>query len=107
MADTRKDGKRGGAHRMRGLEWGSKRGPRGWKDAGSWTKRITHRMERRSGRSAIGRFLERVRDGFDLSRRAFDNCEGCYARPAVRWTDDDAYLCQKCYDELPQSPAAP
>jgi len=65
MGKTRKDGRRGGAHRSnRGMEWQSKRGPRGWKDAGPWMKRLTHRMERR-----LSRFLTFYEIGFDLPSR--------------------------------------
>jgi len=48
-------------------------------------------------------FVRGVRAGFNHSRRAFDDCEGCYARPAVRYTDDDVHLCQRCYDEVPKT----
>ena len=69
---------------MAGIEWGSKRGPRGWKERGSWMKRITHRMERREGRSAIGRFLDTLAVGFDLSKRAFDD------------GSEEGYQCARC-----------
>jgi len=67
MSRTRKDGRSGGAHRSnRGMEWGSRRGPLGWKDAGPWMKRLTHRMERRAARA-----LSHIRDGWNLSKHAF------------------------------------
>jgi len=72
---------------------------------GALWREVCRKIGRTRFGQAVGRFLDTLAVGFDLSKRAFDNCEGCYARPACRWTDDDAHLCQKCYAEILRSPS--
>lgn len=62
MSRSRKDGRRGGAHRhwlKLGLEWGSRRPPGGWVAPGRWTKWLTHRLERRAAQRAVRAALRR------------------------------------------------
>lgn len=52
MSDSRKDGRRGGGHRnVRGKEFWKSRLHRGGEVLGRFTKRLTHRKERRVART--------------------------------------------------------
>lgn len=56
MSHSRKDGRRGGAHRnVQGKEYWSKRcdGERSMMDPGREAKTLTHRFERRAARRAV------------------------------------------------------
>jgi hypothetical protein len=51
MSRSRKDGKRGGGHRnTQGREYWSSRLHRHGEEPGRYTKRLTHRKERRQGK---------------------------------------------------------
>lgn len=56
MSRTSKDGRRGGGHswkRRFDVEWGSRRGPLGWKTPSPFVKFLTHRMERRANKRLV------------------------------------------------------